>query len=256
MDDYSLSYALPLTARDLRLRIRADHNHSVVLEQPFNILDIKSRSEALSVGLSYPLIRTPSRELLLGAYVEHRKSNTSLLGTAFSFSPGVQNGRSGRFASWMGQAQWIRQLDGNLGRVVLRGDTQLSHDPLLPLEKFSVGGATSVRGYRENQFVRDNGVAVSAEYRYPLVRVPLPGLTQGDNEGWVELAPFFDSGASRNNGGRTARISSVGVGLRWEPMKGALAQIYFASASTRINQTGSRDLQDRGVHFLISYLRF
>ena len=66
LTDFSLSYALPLNARDLPLRLRADRNHSVVLAQPFNVLDIKSRSNALSLGLTYPLIRTPSRELQLG----------------------------------------------------------------------------------------------------------------------------------------------------------------------------------------------
>ena len=138
---------------------------------------------------------------------------------------------------------------------MLRADAQFSRDPLLPLEKFSVGGAVSVRGYRENQYVRDNGVAISAEYRYPILRVALPGLTRSDTEGWVELAPFFDSGASRNHGDQSVRISSIGLGLRWEPMRGALAQVYFASASPGINSSGARNLQDKGVHFLISFLR-
>ena len=35
-------------------------------------------------------------------------------------------------------------------------------------EKFSLGGVNSVRGYRENELVSDNGVIGSMELRIPL----------------------------------------------------------------------------------------
>src|SRR5262249_14480031 len=61
----------------------------------------------------------------------------------------------GRFLAWLGQFQWVRRLDLFDSQVIFRTDVQLSRDPLLTLEQISVGGRYSVRGYRENQFIRD-----------------------------------------------------------------------------------------------------
>ena len=52
--------------------------------------------------------------------------------------------------------------------TIVRMDSQISRDPLLSLEQFAIGGHASVRGYRENQIVRDSGAVVSAEARLPL----------------------------------------------------------------------------------------
>jgi hemolysin activation/secretion protein len=49
----------------------------------------------------------------------------------------------------------VRRFDTRGDQYVLRNDLQLAKDPLLPLEQFTVGGASTVRGYRENQLVKD-----------------------------------------------------------------------------------------------------
>ncbi|HEY9611255.1 ShlB/FhaC/HecB family hemolysin secretion/activation protein, partial [Allocoleopsis sp.] len=117
----------------------------------------------------------------------------------------------GRFISWLGQFQWVQALGGNT-ILIARAGAQLSLDSLLPIEQFSVGGIDTVRGYRQNQRVADNGIAGSLELHYPIIRKP-------DGIGTVQLAPFFDIGTAWNNQGEIptpSTLASIGLGLRWQ----------------------------------------
>jgi hemolysin activation/secretion protein len=73
--------------------------------------------------------------------------------------------------------------------LVARIDTQLTPDSLLSLERFSMGGVDTVRGYRQNQLVADNGILGSVEVRVPLTSDPRV----------LQLAPFFEIGTAWNN---------------------------------------------------------
>ena len=115
------------------------------------------------------------------------------------------------FVAWLGQFQWVRRFDRVGVETVFRTDLQLAFEPLFSLEQFSLGGHQTVRGYRENQLVRDNGLASSFELRIPL---------------WSEAATGIESAArslrrhrpllEHETAGRRARArsSSAGVGLR------------------------------------------
>ena len=85
---------------------------------------------------------------------------------------------------------------------------QWTDEPLLALEQFSVGGFETVRGYLENQLVRDRGIVSSVEFRVPV-------LFNKAGAGIVQLAPFFDFGGAWNVEGSPSPTSiySIGVGL-------------------------------------------
>lgn len=124
---------------------------------------------------------------------------------------------NGRFLSWLGQAQWARRLaiTPTFRPVArLRLDTQLSSDPLLPFERFSVGGHSSIRGFRENQLVTDQGLIGSAE-----LRVPLPAGSA--SRPWIFVTPFYDVGYAWNRDrptpGRTT-LQSVGFSIDAAPL--------------------------------------
>ncbi|MGH8604710.1 MAG: ShlB/FhaC/HecB family hemolysin secretion/activation protein [Gammaproteobacteria bacterium] len=89
----------------------------------------------------------------------------------------------GQFFAWLGQVQWVRRLWETDNQVLVRGQVQWAADPLLPLEKLGVGGASTVRGYRENLLVRDQGFVGSIEFRFPVFRLPLPFITNAEEEG-------------------------------------------------------------------------
>ena len=138
-------------------------------------------------------------------------------------------------------------------KLLFRTDLQLANDALLPLEAFSVGGAHSVRGYREDQFVRDNGWASSLEWRVPVVRLPIPYLTTRSDEGMVQIAPFFDIGRSWFTDLDTPApelIYSIGLGVRWDPTRHIHAELYWGEALTNVETPGN-DLQDDGIHFQV-----
>lgn len=157
----------------------------------------------------------------------------------------------GEFFHWLGQIQVAQRLPGSNTEFILRADAQLTKDPLLPMEKFEIGGMDTVRGYRENLLVRDNGVVASLEFRIPV----LPKYT-GDVR--LRLAPFFDYGRSWNDGPtpKHKNIASAGGGLLVD-YKHLNVRLYLAKSFDNINRDNiDNDLQDSGVHFSVSYSAF
>jgi hemolysin activation/secretion protein len=153
----------------------------------------------------------------------------------------------GRFVAWLLQLQWARRF-GSLGiETIFRTDLQLANDPLLTMEQIAVGGYATVRGYRQNQYVQDQGVVSSVEVRIPIWRIPELG-------GYVALAPFVDFGHTWDHsdrpGSRTETLASAGIGLRWALARYLNARIYWGKNLTSTDTSGN--LQDGGVQFLIS----
>jgi hemolysin activation/secretion protein len=146
----------------------------------------------------------------------------------------------GQFFAWLGQAQYVRKLTESDIQLLLRGTVQLTPDPLLSLEQFAIGGFDTVRGYRENQIVRDNGYAFTVEVQIPILKT-------GDLT--VQLAPFFDVGGGWNhNAPRDSQtLSSVGVGLLVNLRDRANLAIYYGYGFEDFDS--SDDLQDNGIHF-------
>ena len=154
----------------------------------------------------------------------------------------------GRFVSWLGRLRLAQRLPWWNAVAILRLDMQLSNDPLLPVEQFSVGGASSVRGYRRSELLRDTGAVGSLELRLPIWR-------RASGEPVVEVAPFYDFGSARNRRRPTPgmqSISSAGVGFLVRLGARARAELYLAEA-LRDAPRSSNDpaLADRGVHFRI-----
>ncbi|MGH8560066.1 MAG: ShlB/FhaC/HecB family hemolysin secretion/activation protein [Methylococcales bacterium] len=157
-----------------------------------------------------------------------------------------QNAPDGRFFSWLGQLQWARRLGP--AQIIWRADVQLTNDPLLPLEKFQIGGANSVRGYRENQIVRDWGFSSSLEYRHPVLSERLGGDK-------LFIAPFADVGGAWNiesdTPGGNDLLTSVGLGLIFEPERRFHCHVYWGKALINVNNPDT-DPQDYGFHFKVS----
>lgn len=165
------------------------------------------------------------------------------------------------FFSWLGQFQWVRRLFDTNNSVVIRSYLQLSAVPLLSLEKFGVGGQLTVRGYRENTFIRDNAWVSSIEFRFPVFRLPIPRLSRDENDGMIALAIFYDFGWAKNNRFTDPNLvnvrqpqvaqtlSSIGIGIRWDPHKKIHSEIYWGYALRNMESQGEEDLRDVGVHF-------
>jgi hemolysin activation/secretion protein len=150
-----------------------------------------------------------------------------------------------RFVAGLVQLQWARRLPWLDTELVARFDTQIANDPLLPLEQFAIGGRYTVRGYRENTLVRDNGLVGGFEARIPVFQRVRPELL-------VEIVPFFDGGYSWNTkrpevGEQT--LLSVGIGTRMFFTRWGRFEFFWGH---RIKDVPEHDLQDDGIHFRLS----
>lgn len=163
---------------------------------------------------------------------------------------------NGKFSSWLGQFQYFRRFN-NWIDLVYRTDVQLAADPLFSIEQFAVGGINTVRGYRENQVVRDSAVVASIEPRFTVYRQPLPLIGDEETDGAVQIAPFIDYGRawfSRGDSIPTAILASVGIGVRWQPFGNMQTELYYGHAireEPKFDPT-NKTLQDHGIHFRIT----
>ena len=161
----------------------------------------------------------------------------------------------GQYFAWLGQAQYARRLFSSDWQATLRADIQLTPDPLLAIERIGIGGADTVRGYRENELVFDNGWVASAGLRIPVGRVTLPGLAENLDDGRVTLSPFIDAGGGWNTDapdGDVTELLSVGLGLGWNPFGDTNLELDFGLPILDTDSPENEDLQDYGIHFRLS----
>ncbi|MBD3880542.1 ShlB/FhaC/HecB family hemolysin secretion/activation protein [Phormidium tenue FACHB-886] len=150
-----------------------------------------------------------------------------------------------RFVSWRGQGQWVRLLAPDT-LLLVRGDVQLSDSSLVPLEQFGIGGQETLRGYRQDFLLTDNGALFSTEVRIPVLRVP-------EVEGVLQVAPFFDVGAGWNNDAPDpdpSTLVGVGLGLLWRQSDYLSARLDWGIPLVSVDSR-DRTWQESGVYFSI-----
>ncbi|MBX3640462.1 MAG: ShlB/FhaC/HecB family hemolysin secretion/activation protein [Nitrosomonas sp.] len=151
------------------------------------------------------------------------------------------------YFAWLGQMRGLWSLSAIRSDLVIKGTIQVSDDPLLPLERIAVGGRHTVRGYRENQLVRDNGYASSVE-----LHIHLLGSNQSKYR--FDLVPFFDHGAAWNNNDSTptkqttAHLYSAGIGFQFRADRFS-GEFFWAHHLAHDTIRQNNDLQDHGIHF-------
>jgi len=217
-------------------------NQTSLLGQSFSFsegaLDGESRVTPVRLSLSYA---TQGMAASLAAKL------TVSYGTG-AFRPTVDNLTSeapdGSFTAYLAQAQYARMFTDRF-YVTLKLLGQYSPTSLLSVEKFALGGVGSVRGYRQNQVVRDNALLVSAEGNYRVES--LPGL---------DLIAFYDWGSGENSTGSANlgrdTIYSLGAGVTYRIGNGFNAELYIAHGFKDF-PVENWNLQDDGIHFRLSY---
>ncbi len=170
------------------------------------------------------------------------------------------------FFYWLGQSQYVRRLWNTDNLLVLRLNAQFSNSPLFNIEQFVLGGSDTVRGYIENDVLRDNGIFGSVE-----VRVPIWYGKQ--HQPLLMVAPFVDIGSGWNTlsdssstnvpgGGASSTdrlmetLPSAGLGLIFQPNRHVYAQIYWGYGFNRSLVPSGNNAQDYGIHFAVSINAF
>ncbi|MBE9009689.1 ShlB/FhaC/HecB family hemolysin secretion/activation protein [Pseudanabaenaceae cyanobacterium LEGE 13415] len=160
------------------------------------------------------------------------------------------SGTDAKFFSWLGQFQWVQRLANQPNSPVLltRLNAQLTPDSLLSLERFSIGGVESLRGYRQNEIVTDNGVTGLVELRIPVSR----------NPAIVQLQPFVEFGTGWNNRSDNPDpqwLASLGLGVQWQITPSVLLRVDYGVPLIQV-QDERNAIQDRGFYFSIRYNPF
>jgi hemolysin activation/secretion protein len=156
-------------------------------------------------------------------------------------------GTDGRFFSWLGQFQWVEQVSPR-ALLVSKITTQLTPDSLLPIEQFGIGGVDTVRGYRQNQLVADNGVLFQTEVRLPLTANPET----------FQLVPFFEIGTVWNNNAPQSdpsTIAGIGLGARWAISRNLGLRLDYGIPLIDANNSGN-SLHEKGLYFSLQYQPF
>jgi hemolysin activation/secretion protein len=323
----SAIWTMPVSAHNAFVQLFYSKANAVIIQQPFESLNIKEAIRNYGVTLTVPVVDRLDHRLSLFFGGQSDRSFTELLGIPFSFSPGAQNGVS-EATVLLGGVDWLHHgassvtdlrltyrrgvdalgatiytpqsntafnpnptgADGRFGleqlqfinivrlngfsafahandraQFIIRASGQLTQNPLLSMEKFTVGGVETVRGYPENLLVRDNGYGATLE-----LQLPLPGYRATPYPGNLVFAPFIDYGRSWDkvnivqgnplvNTSVANYIAGAGMGLLWNPLRGLDAQVYWGGRIA--NNFGSdnplhfapHDLQYHGVFYAVTY---
>lgn len=148
-----------------------------------------------------------------------------------------------RFGLWVAQASYTRQLFDRAAQLGARLSWQHTSDHLLPLDALALGGLGTVRGFRQNQLVRDRGCVLNLELEIP--------LRQDAADGWaLSLTPFLDLGRAANVGEPGTTLSSLGLQARarwqgWTLDMGLAHRLQGAKLGAT--------LQDQGVLLQLAY---
>ena len=289
-DALDLAYGVPFNAKNGTIKAAFGFNDNDVVEDPFTVLDIESKSRYYELSLRQPLVLKPNQEFALGMSFTRTESDTFLQDERYFLSRGANDDGETRvsavrlfqefvnrndkqvlafrsqfsvgvdafnstinddgepdstFLAWRGQSQWVRRLDDDF-LLLLRGDAQLSGGSLVPLEQFRIGGANSVRGYRQDLSLGDRGLFASAELRVPVLRFQ-------KFDGLVQVAPFFDVGTVWNSGDveiSNATLPAIGVGLNFSLGTNFNARLDWGIPLTSV-ETEDSSLQEDGIYFSV-----
>jgi hemolysin activation/secretion protein len=281
---YDFSYRVPLNAMNGTLEFRAAPSDYKITDPRFNVLNIRGDADLYEINFRQPLVRSPREEFALSVGFTYRDGNTLIsdfltnsdttsvfkfgqdyvrrdVQGAWAFRSQLNFGANifdatsgsepnGQFFSWLAQAQRVQILNSN-NLLIVQTDLQLTPDPLLPSQQFVIGGGQSLRGYRQNVRIGDNGFRFSAEDRIALKR---------DESGSpiFQLAPFVDLGVVWNtddNPNRQLRqnfLAGIGTGILWQPFPRFNVRLDFALPLINLDDRGE-NAQDDGIYFSVNY---
>jgi len=289
---YEVNYRLPVNARQGTVSVRYAHSDYRIIQEPFDVFDFRGVSDLVEASYRQPLWRSSREELALSVTYSFQQGQTFIfndLGAPFGIGADAQGQTTthvlrlgqdyvsrDRGGAWLvsgllniglggtqitepdasffsvaGQVQRVQVVSPNVFLVgVLQ--FQLAADPLLPSQQFVIGGAQSVRGYRQNVRSGDNGVRASLESRITVVR------EGGSQRPIFQVAPFVEVGGIWNHPGNPNPLPSqnliagVGAGFIWEPVRDLVIRVDGAGPLVVLRDRGN-DLQDQAFYFSVGY---
>ena len=174
-----------------------------------------------------------------------------IFGSTSAYNLGIDaDALHSRFFMWRAQAQWVHVFAPDT-LMLIRGDLQLSDRPIVPLERYSLGGLGNVEGYPLNTVLSDNAFFTSLEFRFPLWRDPKKDTT-------LQIVPFFQFGTGWNSGSSLNLIpqinpntlAALGLGLQLQVGSRVSARLDWGIPLIPFVRT-TNDWQEHGIFFTL-----
>jgi hemolysin activation/secretion protein len=284
-----VSYRVPLSPRNTTLELRYLNGLNRIITEPFEELDIKSRSQYWEFNLRQPIIQTLNQELSLGLIFSHQAIETSILGVPFPLSDSADiNGRTKvsalRFVQeWVyrspqdaialrSQFSWgVDWWDATINETTpdsrfwsWRG--QFQYLRLLAPDTTIIFRSTAQKSDRPLLGLEQLSVGGLGTIRgYPqdflssdnaltaTLEARLPIFRNSQH--LLQITPFFDWGTLWNNSDNAnpnpSSLSSVGLGLAWRGCENLFARLDWGIPLVDANIERDRTWQSQGIYFTV-----
>lgn len=225
----------------------ARRQESFLLGQPFSFApgSVDGRAEYGAVRLIGDYVMRNVDQVFAGSIT----LSAGLGGTRANI-PGVPTPDQ-RFLALLVQLNYARRLSPGGLELRARFTGQAASSVLYSGERLSIGGEASVRGYRESLILADEGLIGALEIARPFSLSGPARSARRFDWGAFTIAAFADAAYARNRAGPAAVpdfVASVGAALTWQPSDALTLRASYGIGLVDIVQTGSRDLQDDGLH--------
>ncbi len=291
-NSFDLAYALPINSKNGTIKAEFGINSNDVIEEPFNVLDIQSKSRYYELNLRQPLILKPNQEFAVGLSLSRTESEISLQNKDFQLSRGADKDGETKISAIRLFQEYVNRNDQKV--LALRSQFSFGVDALNatinddgePDSTFFAwrGQSQWVRKLGENflfllrgdiqlsggalvpfeQF-RVGGVNSARGYRQDLIlgdngiftsaelRIPILHFKKID--GIVQIAPFFDFGTVWNSDDlevSNSALPSIGVGLNFSTGTNFNARLDWGIPLVNVKTKGN-SLQEDGIYFSLDY---
>ncbi|MGB3533029.1 MAG: ShlB/FhaC/HecB family hemolysin secretion/activation protein [Microcoleaceae cyanobacterium] len=248
-EEFALSLAF--TYLESEISINPDQDTQEGFEQEFG--------ETIEEAFDFAGVTRSSVFKFAQDYIRRDPRGAWALRSQFSLGMDILNatdndsGPNAAFFSWLGQIQRVQRLSDN-HLLIAQGQLQLAADPLFASQQFVLGGALSLRGYRQNIRAGDNGFRFSIEDRITLLR----GETAQPK---LQLAPFVEFGKvwnHRNNSNQLLNqnfLMGTGIGVLWQPIPDLNIRVDYGLPLIDLEDRED-NLQDHGIYFSINFTPF
>ena len=267
---FGLAYSRPMGHSGTKLNMQYSTNSVHITDGPLKALNVRGHAYAASVGVSQPLVVTEKTrteatldygqqnsktdfsgihwldDTIKGVTAGYSLTNygsTSIVYQKHSLNFGTHTNIENKDKDFsLYQANGFYQKMYEHGQLVsVRLDGQLGFNNYLPsARQFYIGGAYSVRGYKESLLGGDSGYSVGVEYAAPI-----------RDDKTASLFGFIDHGAVYGDSAFGDHVlTSMGVGVRAAFAKKINASLTLGCPLIRdINST---EVSKTRLHFMVS----
>ncbi|MEO1342145.1 MAG: ShlB/FhaC/HecB family hemolysin secretion/activation protein, partial [Cyanobacteria bacterium J06635_13] len=292
---FNFAYALPINAKNGTIRAVYSNNSNDVIEDPFTVLDIESKSRYYELSFRQPIVLQPAQELAMGVSFSRTESELFLNNEGFQLSRGADVDGETKISAVRFFQEFINRNDREV--LAFRSQFNFGVDAFNPtINSGNEPDSTFLSWRGQSQWVRRlnedfllllrGDIQLATGSLVPLEQFRIGGansgrgyrqdLSLGDNglftsaelripvlrfnkiDGLVQIAPFFDLGTVWNNDDLeigNSTLPSLGLGVNFSVGERFNARLDWGIPLTDIDSR-DRTWQENGLLFSLQWNAF